>query len=110
MKNLILIAKIDIIPGFEEELKKETITLAVETRKETGSELFMIHTQDDLPQTIVFYEIYSSEEAFELHKTFAYTKRYFELLKGRIENDKPEVTFLTVLDSSITEAFSHLKS
>jgi len=99
MEKLILIATINILPGFEEEVKKATIDLAVETRKETGSELFLIHTRDDSPRTIFFYEIYKSPEAFEQHKVFAYTQSYFELLKGRIDSDKPEVTFLTKLGS-----------
>ena len=99
MEKLILIANINIVAGFEEEVKKATIALAAETRKERDCELFLIHTRKDSPQTIVFYEIYNSGEAFEQHKTFAYTESYFELLKGRVENDKPEVTFLTSLDS-----------
>ncbi len=99
MEKLILIANFNIIPGFEEEVKKATIALAAETRKETGSELFLIHTRNDSPQTIVFYEIYHSREAFEQHKTYAYAQRFFEFLKGRVENDKAEVAFLTALDS-----------
>jgi len=99
MKKFILTASFKTIPGFEEELKQATIALATETRKETGVELFLIHTRDDSPQTIFFYEIYQSEETFQLHKTYDYTEKYFELLKGRIENDKPEVVLLTALDS-----------
>ncbi len=98
MEKLILIANINMTPGFEEEVKKATIALAAETRKEAGCELFLIHTRNDSPQTIVFYEIYQSEEAFKQHKTFTYTEKYFELLKGRVENDKAEVIFLTALD------------
>jgi quinol monooxygenase YgiN len=99
VKKLTLIANINMIPGFEEEVKKATIALAAETRKETGCELFLIHTRNDSPQTLVFYEIYHSEEAFQQHKTFAYAERFFEFLKGRVENDKPGVTFLTALGS-----------
>jgi quinol monooxygenase YgiN len=99
MEKLILIANINMIPGFEQELKKATIALAAETRKETGCELFLIHTRNDTPQTIFFYEIYQDKEAFEQHKVFAYAKRFFEFLKGRVENDQPEVSFLTALDS-----------
>src|SRR5271154_4786944 len=98
MEKLILIANIIILPGFEEEVKNATITMAAETRKETGNELFLIHTRNDSPQTIVFYEIYQSQAAFEQHKVFDYSQRYFEFQKGRIENDKPEVIFLTELN------------
>jgi quinol monooxygenase YgiN len=97
MEKLILIANFKIMAGFEEEIKKATIAMAVETRKEKGCELFSIHTRNDSPQTIVFYEIYDSEEAFRQHKTFPHAERYFELFKGKIENDQPEVTFLTEL-------------
>lgn len=71
--------------------------MAVETRKEKGCETFLIHTRNDSPQTIVFYEIYDSEEAFQQHKTYPHAERYFELFKGKIENDRPEVILLTEL-------------
>lgn len=99
MEKVILIANIIILPGFEEEVKKATVALATETRKETGSELFLIHTRNDSPQNIVFYEIYHSEDAFGQHKTFAHSKRFFEFVKGKIKDDKIEVIFLTKLVS-----------
>lgn len=98
MENFILIAYTNSLPGFEEEVKNATIALAAETRKEAGCELFLIHTRNDSPQTIVFYEIYHSAEAFEQHKMFPYAQKYFQFQKGRIENDKAEVVFLTALD------------
>jgi quinol monooxygenase YgiN len=99
MEKLILIANITILPGFEEEVKKAAIALAVETRKETGSESFLIHTRNDSPQTIVFYEIYHSQETFQQHKTLAHSVKFFEFVKGKIKDDKIEVIFLTKLDS-----------
>jgi quinol monooxygenase YgiN len=99
MEKFILIASLNIIPGFEEELKKATIEQAVESRKEPGVELFLIHTENDSPQTIFFYEIYQSAEAFQHHLTLEHTKKYLEFQKGRVENDKAVVTFLTALDS-----------
>ena len=97
MGKFIVFAKIEIIAGFEEEIKKATIAMAVETRKEKGCESFLIHTQNDSPKTIIFYEIYASEGAFEQHKTYPHAQKYFEFFKGKIENDRPEVTFLTAL-------------
>jgi len=99
--KLILTANFDILPGFEKEVKESVIALAAETRKEPGSELFLIHTRNDSPQTIEFYEIYKSAEAFELHKTLPYAAKFFEFVKGKIVDDKIEVVFLTPLDSSI---------
>jgi quinol monooxygenase YgiN len=99
MDKLILIAIINIIPGFEEEVKKATVALAIETRKETGCELFLINTRNDSPQTIVFYEVYQSREVFQEHLARPYTRGFMEFAKGRIENDKPEIIFLTAMDS-----------
>ena len=99
MEKIILTANIIILPGFEEEVKKATIALAAETRKETGCELFLVHTRNDSPQNIVFYEIYHSEDAFGQHKAFAHSKRFFEFVKGKIKDDKIEVIFLTKLVS-----------
>ena len=97
MEKLILIATLNMLPGCEKEIKEATIALAAETRKETGSELFLVHTRNDSPQTIIFYEVYQSEEAFNRHKDYSYTKTYMEFLKGKIKNDRPEITYLTKL-------------
>jgi quinol monooxygenase YgiN len=98
MNNKItLIANIDILPGFEEEVKKAMVAMAVETRKEAGCELFAVNTRSDSPQMIVNYEVYESIEAFELHKTYAYAGAFFEYVKGKIKDDNIEVIFLTEL-------------
>ncbi len=99
MEKVILIANITILPGFEEKVKKATVALATETRKEAGSESFLIHTRSDSPQTLVFYEIYHSEDAFGQHKTLTHSAKFFEFVKGKIKDDKIEVIFLTRLDS-----------
>ena len=97
----ILLAYIDILPEFEEEVKEATSKLAAETRKEPGSELFLVHTRNDAPRSLAFYEIYENDAAFELHKTLPHATSYFEFVKGKILDDKIEVVFLTPLDSSI---------
>lgn len=97
----ILLAYINILPGFEEDVKKATIKLATETRKEPGSEQFLVHTRNDSPLSLVFYEIYQNDTAFQVHKTLPHATSYFEFVKGKIVDDKIEVVFLTPLKSSI---------
>jgi len=94
-----LIANIDILPGFEEEVKKAMVAMAIETRKETGCELFQVNTREDSPQMIVNYEVYQNQEAFELHKTYAYAAAFFDYVKGKIKDDTIEVIYLTGLSS-----------
>lgn len=94
-KQLKLIATMEVLPGFETDVKKAINVMAVETRKEAGVELFLINTQSDSPQTIIVYEVYQSSEVFERHKTTPHAKTFFEFVKGKIKNDKIATTFLT---------------
>ena len=96
-----LLAYINILPGFEKEVKEAMITMAAETSKEPGSEQFIPYTLNDSPQTIVIYEIYKNDAAFALHKTLPHSKTFFEFVKGKIVDDKIEVVLLTALNSSI---------
>lgn len=96
----VLIATIHILPGFEKEVKEAMKTMVIATNKEIGCEQFDATTQKDSPQTIVIYEVYTTEEDFQLHKTLPHAKSFFEFVKGKILNDKIEVVFLAEIDSS----------
>ena len=98
--KVILLAYINILPGFEKEVKEAMNTMAAETSKESGSEQFLPYTRNDSPQTIVIYEIYKNDAAFELHKSLPHSKIFFEFVKGKIVDDKIEVVLLTELNSS----------
>ncbi|MEO8854750.1 MAG: nuclear transport factor 2 family protein [Ginsengibacter sp.] len=85
-----LIATLHILPGFEKELKQALKTMAIASNKEEGCEQFVANTQKDSPQIVFIYETYKNEEAFQLHKTSAHAKSFFEFVKGKIVNDKIE--------------------
>lgn len=97
--KVILLAYINALPGFEAAVKEATIKLAAETRKEPGNEQFLTYTRNDSAQSIVFYEIYQNDTAFQLHKTLPHATSFFEFVKGRIIDDKIEVVFLTRLSN-----------
>jgi len=96
----LLIATIHILPGFEKEVKVALQTMEIASNKETGCEQFVANTQKDSPQTVVVYEVYKNDEAFQLHKTSPHAKAFFEFVKGKIVNDKIETVLLTELNSS----------
>jgi quinol monooxygenase YgiN len=95
-----LIATIHILPGFENEVKEALKTMEMASGRETGCEQFVATIQKDSPQTVVIYEVYKSDEAFQLHLASSHAKAFFELVKGKIANDKIETVFLTELTSS----------
>jgi len=95
-----LIATIHILPGFENEVKEALKTMEIASNKETDCEQFVANTQKDSPQTVVVYEVYKNDEAFQMHKNSSHAKAFFEFLKGKMVNDKIETVFLTELNSS----------
>ena len=98
--KVILLAYINILPGFEKEVQEAMIKMTAETNKEPGSEQFLPYTRNDSPQTIIIYEIYKNDEAFQLHRTTPHARAFFEFVKGKIVDDKIEVVFLTPLKAS----------
>jgi len=90
-----LVAYINVLPGFEKEMKEALTTMATASRKETGCEQFVANVRNDSPQMVVIYETYKNDEAFQLHKTSPHAVAFFEFVKGKIVNDKIEGVFLT---------------
>ncbi|HEV3249769.1 MAG TPA: nuclear transport factor 2 family protein [Puia sp.] len=96
----LLIATIHILPGFEKEVKGALNTMEIASNKEQGCEQFVANAQKLSPRTVVVYEVYKNDEAFQSHKTSPHAKAFFEFVKGKIVNDKIETVFLTELNSS----------
>jgi quinol monooxygenase YgiN len=94
-----LVAYIDILPAFEKEVKEALTEMAAESNKEAGCEQFVANTRNDSPLSIVIYEAYKNDEAFQLHKTSDHANKFFEFVKGKIVNDKIEAVLLTGLNS-----------
>lgn len=96
-----LVAYIEILPAFEKEVKEGLTVMAAASNKEPGCEQFVVNTRNDSPLSIVIYEAYKDDEAFQSHKTFPHAKKFFELVKGKIVQDKIEVVMLTGLKQTV---------
>ena len=57
-------------------------------RAEPGVEAFYITTRKDDPNTIVFYEIYRSQAAQDLHLQQDFTKKFLTTLKSAQVGDR----------------------
>jgi quinol monooxygenase YgiN len=95
-----LVAYMEIIPAFEKEIKGALALMAVESNKEADCLEFAVNTRKDLPLSIIIYEAYKSEAAFQLHKASVHAKRFFNITKGKLVDDKIDVVFLIGLNSS----------
>ena len=66
------------------------------TLAEPGVEAFYQTVRHDDPNTLVFFEVFKSETAHDLHMQEEYTKKVFQALEGRLMAP-PTVTRLNEL-------------
>ena len=98
MRNdkLILLIQAKVLPEHRAELLqalRETLPL---TRAETGVELLYPTTRKDDPNTLVFFEVFSSQDAHDFHMQQEYTKRFFATIQGGLVGE-PVITNLSEL-------------
>jgi quinol monooxygenase YgiN len=94
--KLILLIQGKVLPEHRAELLqtvRETLPL---TRAETGVELLYPTMRRDDPNTLVFFEVFSSQEAYDSHMQQEYTKRFFATIQGCLVGE-PVVTNLSEL-------------
>ena len=94
--KLILLIQAKVLPEHRAELLqslRETLPL---TRAETGVELLYPTTGKDDPNTLVFFEVFSSQDAYDSHMQHEYVKRFFATIQGGLVGE-PVVTNLSEL-------------
>jgi quinol monooxygenase YgiN len=94
--KLILLIQAKVLPEHRAELLqtiRETLPL---TRAETGVEFLYPTTRRDDPNTLVFFEVFSSQDAYDSHMQQEYVKRFFATIQGGLVGE-PVVTNLSEL-------------
>jgi quinol monooxygenase YgiN len=66
------------------------------TLAEPGCEIFYQTRKKDEPNTLVFFEVFKSKEALDVHMQAAYTKNFFTGVEGKLAG-KPVSTVLQQL-------------
>jgi quinol monooxygenase YgiN len=94
--KLILLVQAKVLPEHRAELLQALREALPLTRAETGLELLYPTTRKDDPNTLVFFEVFSSQEAHDFHMQQEYTKRLFATLEGGLAGE-PVVTNLSEL-------------
>ena len=94
--KLILLVQAKVLPEHRADLLqalRETLPL---TRAETGVELLYPTARKDDPNTLVFFEVFSSQDAHDFHMQQEYTKRFFARFEDGLVGE-PVVTNLSEL-------------
>jgi len=94
--KVIVLAKIPVKHEHLEEVKVLCAETLKPTLEETGCEAFYQTFQKDEPGTLVFFEVFTSKKALDLHLEAAYTKVFFEGIKDKLSG-KPESYILEEL-------------
>jgi quinol monooxygenase YgiN len=91
--KIVLLAEVSILPEFLQEVKALSAATLVPTLKEPGCEVFYQTSKKDDPNTLVFFEVFTSQEALDTHLQADYTKAFFAGLPGKVSG-KPVTTML----------------
>ena len=95
MKNskVILLAEIPVLPEFLEEVKELSTATIAPSLLEPGCEAFYQTSKEDQPNTLIIFEIFSSQEMFDVHLAADYTKDFMAGIQGKLAGP-PLITHL----------------
>lgn len=81
--SVTIIAWTQIKAGSEEAVAKATRIMTDKIRKnEPGNLIFEAHQGSIAPGTIIFYEVFKDQAAFENHKNAQHVKDWFKAIEG----------------------------
>ncbi|GAB3590390.1 putative quinol monooxygenase [Hymenobacter daeguensis] len=95
-QKFILLAQVTVRPEFLAEVTALAKATLVPTLQEPGCEVFVQTARKDDPNTLVFFEMFTSEQANELHLAQDYTKAFFAGVQGKVAAP-PTMTLLQPL-------------
>lgn len=94
--KIIVLAEITVKPEYLEEVKALSAATLKPTLEEPGCETFYQTVKADDPNTLVFFEVFLSQEALDYHMEANYTKTFFAGVDGKVAG-KPVTTILQQL-------------
>ena len=82
--KIIILAEIPVKPEYLEEVKALSAAALKPTLEEPGCEAFYQTTKGDDLNTLVLFEVFTSQEALDLHMEASYTKTFFDGVQGKV--------------------------
>ena len=82
-----VVADIRAKPGKEDELRRATLPLVAQVRKEQNNRIYFLHEDRKAPGHFVFYEIFASSADFEAHNATPHVKSWFGQLAALADGD-----------------------
>ena len=93
-----VIAELTALHGFEKELLELVKKQVSDSRKENGVVYYASNEVIGETGKYIFYEVYSSEEAFETNKASAHTQQFFKAINGKLKGQGVKALFMRPVD------------
>ena len=87
-------AELDILSGYEQEVKESAEKIWKQTREESGCETFLFNTKKENENSFLFFGVFKSQEDFDIHVQKEYISAFKTTLYGKVIGDGLKVTFL----------------
>lgn len=75
-----VVAEVRAKPGMEDELRKATLPLVAQVRREPNNLLYFLHEDRQAPGHFIFYEIFAGQADFEAHNATPHVQAWFARL------------------------------
>lgn len=92
----IILAEIPVQPAYLDYIKSLATSTLKPTLEEAGCEAFYQTARSDDPNSLVFFEVFHSKEAHDLHLKADHTRAFFAGVQDKTSG-KPIITFLSQL-------------
>lgn len=89
-----VLARIPAQPGRRDELVEKLHQAIANAEGEEGTKLYILHTDENDPDAVLFYELYADHDAFVAHGTSDAFKALGASLRD-VAGGRPEITKLT---------------
>ena len=89
-----VLARIPAQPGRRDELVEKLQQAIDNANGEEGTKLYILHTDQNDPDAVLFYELYADHDAFVAHGTSDAFKALGATLRD-VAGGRPEITLLT---------------
>jgi quinol monooxygenase YgiN len=95
-QKIYLLAELTVLPEFLDDVKAALKEALIPTLEEPGCEALFETSRGGNPHELVFFEVFSSPAAHQVHLEQEHTRRLFAALEGKLAA-VPTVTSLNAL-------------
>lgn len=87
MKKKTIVARVEVIPGKEQEFISKTNPLIQETRAEEGNISYNLYQSPSNPAAFIFYEEYKDQHAIDVHAVSSHFQAFAKAIEGLLASD-----------------------